>query len=209
MPGSAPACISRTHFRACRCSAISNGTIARATPMPTISIRRRCGEDEALRIRTRNAGILLELANCDRGVCPTAFQRDQFPPELRGKLTVIHDGVDTGYFAPSAQPAALRDVPAGCRGRDVCDARPRALSRLSAVHGGAGAAAGAAAQAACGNRRRRRDELRTAVRRRARLSRRDARPAAGAGPRRACISAASCRRTNTARSCRPRRRMSI
>jgi glycosyltransferase involved in cell wall biosynthesis len=70
------------------------------------------GEDEALRIRTRNAGILLELTNCDRGVCPTEFQRDQFPPELRGKLAVIHDGVDTGYFAPSVQPAALSDVPA-------------------------------------------------------------------------------------------------
>jgi glycosyltransferase involved in cell wall biosynthesis len=54
--------------------------------------------DEALRIRTRNAGVLLELANCDRGVCPTAFQRDQFPPDLRGKLTVLHDGVDVESF---------------------------------------------------------------------------------------------------------------
>jgi glycosyltransferase involved in cell wall biosynthesis len=69
------------------------------------------GEDEALRIRTRNAGILLELAGCDRAVCPTAFQRDQFPPELRGKLAVIHDGVDTAGFAPAAAPVALRDVP--------------------------------------------------------------------------------------------------
>ncbi len=69
------------------------------------------GEDEALRIRTRNAGLLLELASCDRGVCPTAFQRDQFPPELRGKLAVIHDGVDTGYFVPANPPVALRDIP--------------------------------------------------------------------------------------------------
>jgi glycosyltransferase involved in cell wall biosynthesis len=69
------------------------------------------GEDEALRIRTRNAGILLELMSCDRGICPTAFQRDQFPPELRGKLAVIHDGVDTGYFAPATRPVALPGIP--------------------------------------------------------------------------------------------------
>jgi glycosyltransferase involved in cell wall biosynthesis len=65
--------------------------------------------DEALRIRTRNAEILLELTNCDRGLCPTAFQRDQFPPELREKLAVLHDGVDTRYFAPL--PTALADAP--------------------------------------------------------------------------------------------------
>ena len=65
--------------------------------------------DDALRIRTRNAEILLELTNCDRGLCPTAFQRDQFPPELREKLTVLHDGVDTAYFAPL--PTALPDLP--------------------------------------------------------------------------------------------------
>jgi glycosyltransferase involved in cell wall biosynthesis len=66
-------------------------------------------EDEALRIRTRNAEILLELTNCDRGLCPTSFQRDQFPPELRAKLEVLHDGVDTTYFAPL--PTRLADVP--------------------------------------------------------------------------------------------------
>lgn len=66
--------------------------------------------DEALRIRTRNAEILLELTNCDHGLCPTAFQRDQFPPELRDKLTVLHDGVDTRYFAPL--PSALAGAPA-------------------------------------------------------------------------------------------------
>jgi glycosyltransferase involved in cell wall biosynthesis len=67
-------------------------------------------EDDALRIRSRNAELLLELTSCDRGLCPTTFQRDQFPPELRDKLTVLHDGVDTAYFAPL--PTALPDLPA-------------------------------------------------------------------------------------------------
>jgi glycosyltransferase involved in cell wall biosynthesis len=58
-------------------------------------------DDEALRIRTRNAPLLLELAACDRGTCPTRFQRDQFPAEFHSKLSVIHDGVDTDYFRPA------------------------------------------------------------------------------------------------------------
>lgn len=72
----------------------------------------RMGPDEALRIRTRNACILLELANCDRGVCPTAFQRDQFPAELRGKLTVLHDGVDMSGFARHDAPQDIDGIPA-------------------------------------------------------------------------------------------------
>lgn len=51
-------------------------------------------------IRTRNAPILNDLWTCDRGVCPTNWQKSQFPREYRGKLEVIHDGIDTDYFAP-------------------------------------------------------------------------------------------------------------
>jgi glycosyltransferase involved in cell wall biosynthesis len=56
--------------------------------------------DVRLRIRMRNAGILVELTQCDRGVCPTAFQRSQFPPEFQRKLVTLHDGVDTDFFKP-------------------------------------------------------------------------------------------------------------
>jgi len=64
-------------------------------------------EDEALRIRTRNAEILLELAQCDQGLCPTAFQRDQFPAEFKAKLSVIHEGVDTRHFQPASAPVSI------------------------------------------------------------------------------------------------------
>ena len=60
----------------------------------------KASRDDMHRIRTRNAAILLDLAACDWGIVPTAFQASQFPALARGKLTVQHDGVDTGYFAP-------------------------------------------------------------------------------------------------------------
>ena len=56
--------------------------------------------DDAHRIRTRNAAILLDLAACHRGLAPTRYQASRFPGALRRKLTVLHDGVDTDYFAP-------------------------------------------------------------------------------------------------------------
>jgi len=56
--------------------------------------------DDGHRIRTRNAAILLDLAACNWGLVPTAYQASQFPSVLRRKLTVQHDGVDTDYFAP-------------------------------------------------------------------------------------------------------------
>ena len=56
--------------------------------------------DELLRGRSRNAAILTDLAHCDAGICPTQFQKDQFPECFHGKLNVMHDGIDTDYFAP-------------------------------------------------------------------------------------------------------------
>ncbi len=64
--------------------------------------------DDECRIRTRNAAILLDLANCDWGLCPTLFQRDQFPKIFHNKLTVLHDGVDTDFFRPD--PDAVMKV---------------------------------------------------------------------------------------------------
>ncbi len=51
-----------------------------------------------LRARARNAMILLDLVNCRSGYSPTHFQRGLFPAELRHKIAVIFDGVDTEIF---------------------------------------------------------------------------------------------------------------
>jgi len=56
--------------------------------------------DDEARIRIKNAPILLDLATCDRGLSPTAWQRSQFPSEFHSKIKVHHDGIDTDYFKP-------------------------------------------------------------------------------------------------------------
>lgn len=65
--------------------------------------------DAEARIRIKNAPILLDLASCDRGLCPTHWQKQQFPAEYASKLNVLHDGIDTGYFAP--KPNAKLVIP--------------------------------------------------------------------------------------------------
>jgi len=60
------------------------------------------GEDDRLRLATRNASLLLDLAAVDIAVCPTRFQVGTFPERLRPLLSVLHDGVDTDYFTPAA-----------------------------------------------------------------------------------------------------------
>jgi glycosyltransferase involved in cell wall biosynthesis len=59
--------------------------------------------DDEARIRLKNAPILLDLYSCDRGLSPTYWQRQQFPPEYRSKITVHHDGVDTDFFKPEPE----------------------------------------------------------------------------------------------------------
>lgn len=56
--------------------------------------------DDKLRIRIKNTPILADLYSCDAGLCPTVWQRDQFPKEYQNKLKVLHDGIDTEYFCP-------------------------------------------------------------------------------------------------------------
>jgi glycosyltransferase involved in cell wall biosynthesis len=65
--------------------------------------------DGEARIRLKNAPILIDLYSCDRGLSPTYWQRQQFPPEYHQKIAVRHDGVDTEYFKP--QPGTKLVLP--------------------------------------------------------------------------------------------------
>lgn len=51
-------------------------------------------------IKSKNAGMLLDLVSCDAAVCPTEWQKLQFPEIFSNKIKVIHDGIDADYFAP-------------------------------------------------------------------------------------------------------------
>lgn len=54
--------------------------------------------------RTRNIAISMDMAGADLCLCPTEFQADQFPPDLRSRLTVLHDGIDVGAHCPATEP---------------------------------------------------------------------------------------------------------
>jgi glycosyltransferase involved in cell wall biosynthesis len=55
---------------------------------------------ERFRLRSRNAVGLLSFDACDWGNTPTHWQRSLHPPELRARITAIHEGVDTNIAKP-------------------------------------------------------------------------------------------------------------
>ncbi|WCL55119.1 glycosyltransferase [Gimibacter soli] len=59
--------------------------------------------NDELRLRMKNTPLLTELASMDWGQCPTAFQLSQLPTVFHSRITQLHDGVDTDYFAPDAK----------------------------------------------------------------------------------------------------------
>jgi glycosyltransferase involved in cell wall biosynthesis len=67
--------------------------------------------DAICRARARNAHLLLSLAECDRGISPTHWQRSTHPGEYQGKIEVIFDGIDTLTVRPD--PAASFMLPDG------------------------------------------------------------------------------------------------
>ena len=97
--------------------------------------------DEQLRSRSRNAAILMDLANCDAGLCPTEFQADQFPECFRSKLHVLHDGVDTQTYQrnPEVKPPIEGVSFYGRRTiHHLCCSGDGALSRLPGIYEVAG-----------------------------------------------------------------------
>lgn len=68
-------------------------------------------DDDWQRIRTtaRQAHLLHAIVSADRAVSPTRWQADSFPEHLRSKISVIHDGIDTGIVKPD--PTASVELP--------------------------------------------------------------------------------------------------
>lgn len=53
------------------------------------------GLDQRCRLWAKNANNLMNLAQMDHGVCPTAWQHSSVPALYSDKISVIHDGIDT------------------------------------------------------------------------------------------------------------------
>ena len=66
---------------------------------------------EAFRLRARNAVNLLGFDAADWGNTPTEWQRSLYPPEMRTRITTIHEGVDTNVVRPN--PHARVELLAG------------------------------------------------------------------------------------------------
>lgn len=63
----------------------------------------RPGIEEQARLLGKNANLLLAMEAMDYGVSPTPFQTSTMPNWVKGKLRVIHEGVDTALCKPDAQ----------------------------------------------------------------------------------------------------------
>ena len=61
--------------------------------------------DSILSLRVKNTINLLASAGCDKGMTPTQWQYLTYPADMRGKIAVIHEGVDTETIRP--QPEAV------------------------------------------------------------------------------------------------------
>lgn len=57
--------------------------------------------DKKALTRCNNSQFLQDLISCDKAICPTQWQKSQFPKDLQNKIEVLHDGIDTDYFIPN------------------------------------------------------------------------------------------------------------
>jgi len=58
-------------------------------------------EGEACRLHLKNLNNLLHFQAADAGISPTEWQASTFPEPFRSRITVAHDGIDTGVVAPN------------------------------------------------------------------------------------------------------------
>lgn len=96
---------------------------------------------------SRNVPALVDLAIADMALCPTRFQAEQFPEHLRGRMTILHDGVNCRYLAPDPEarftaagvvlPEDAQIITYATRGMELHRGFPqfmRALQRLQQTH---------------------------------------------------------------------------
>ncbi|MDO5613976.1 MAG: glycosyltransferase [Paracoccus sp. (in: a-proteobacteria)] len=68
-------------------------------------------DDSRVLTVARSAHLIQGIVQADAALSPTRYQADSFPLELRQKITVIHDGIDTRHIRPD--PDARLILPGG------------------------------------------------------------------------------------------------
>ena len=68
-------------------------------------------EEKGWSVVARQGHQALMMTQADAALSPTEFQADTFPACFRDKITIIHDGVDTGRLVPD--PSARVTLPSG------------------------------------------------------------------------------------------------
>lgn len=63
---------------------------------------KKMSDDLKARNRCKSAQLALDMLACNKGICPTHWQKEQFPKEFLPKIEVLHDGIDTDYFKPNS-----------------------------------------------------------------------------------------------------------
>ncbi|WP_422679946.1 glycosyltransferase [Chelatococcus albus] len=56
--------------------------------------------DTRMRLRMRNTAQILTMEAIEAGVSPTRWQRHQYPADIRRRIAVCHDGIDTSRCRP-------------------------------------------------------------------------------------------------------------
>lgn len=69
-------------------------------------------EESRCRVLAKNAANLLSMNEADGGLCPTEWQKSTFPEWFRGRINVIHDGINTSFASPAErkQPLELKVI---------------------------------------------------------------------------------------------------
>lgn len=69
--------------------------------------------DDRLRVRTWNMVHQSTYFAVDQAMTPTHWQASTFPAEMQGRMSVVHEGIDTERLRPD--PAAVVELPGGLR----------------------------------------------------------------------------------------------
>ena len=89
----------------------------------------------ACRVTLKNANTLLQFQNADAGLSPTLWQASTFPEHIQKKITVIHDGIDSGALRPNPQAEFELDArQTVTRENEVVTFVSRALEPLRGFH---------------------------------------------------------------------------